>query len=83
MDKVNEILEKGALDEQDIKFLFDNIHLSPESIKARLGLAPTPIVKVEELVLVPEEVLKHGLSGEFEVVAAPVIAPKKKRISKK
>lgn len=72
MDKVNEILAKDTLWEEDIQFLLKNESLLPESARIRLGL---PTTVVEEPVVVDAPVAEEP---------APVVeTPKKRGRSKK
>jgi hypothetical protein len=49
MDKVNEVLAKETLYEDDIKFLMQNIGILPMTAKVRLGLVPAPAIKAVEV----------------------------------
>ena len=75
MEKINEILAKDTLWEEDIQFLLANESLLPESARVRLGL-PTTVVE-EPVVLVAEPV------KVVEFVNETPKTEKKKRIIKK
>lgn len=49
MDKVNEVLAKETLYEEDIKFLMQNVNMLPMAAKVRLGLVPAPAIKAVEV----------------------------------
>lgn len=85
MDKVNEVLAKETLYEEDINFLMQNVNMLPMAAKVRLGLVPAPAIKAVEVpvkeVLVSKEVLENGLVGQLEEITTESLP--KKRVGKK
>ena len=79
MDKVNEVLAKETLSENDINFLMQNVGILPMTAKVRLGLVSPPAIKAVEVPVIS----KIPTALHVEPATAPVVETPKKVVRRK